>query len=164
MAALRAARALDLPDWYIAAGFVRNAVWDHLHGYTSSTPLNDIDLIYFDADKQSIAAEQQSQRHLCRAAPHYHWQVRNQARMHGSHRHAPYSSCADAMSYWVEKETAIGMRLNPDDSLTVHACYGLASLFNGVITFNPTSTPAAFEQRVTQKQWLTTWPRLRLIH
>ena len=32
MEQLRAVRSLDLPDWCIAAGFVRNRVWDHLHG------------------------------------------------------------------------------------------------------------------------------------
>ncbi len=26
---------LDLPQCYVAAGFVRNLVWDHLHGYAS---------------------------------------------------------------------------------------------------------------------------------
>ena len=32
MEQLRAVRELALPDWCIAAGFVRNRVWDHLHG------------------------------------------------------------------------------------------------------------------------------------
>src|SRR5712664_2713902 len=32
MEQLRSVRTLDLPDWCIAAGFVRNRVWDHLHG------------------------------------------------------------------------------------------------------------------------------------
>ncbi|CAH7108283.1 hypothetical protein VCHA54P496_10681 [Vibrio chagasii] len=39
---------LDLPQCYVAAGFVRNLVWDHLHGFDNPTPLNDIDVIYFD--------------------------------------------------------------------------------------------------------------------
>ncbi|WP_434154138.1 nucleotidyltransferase family protein [Pseudomonas sp. JZ134] len=29
---------LHLPDAWVAAGFVRNLVWDHLHGYTVPTP------------------------------------------------------------------------------------------------------------------------------
>lgn len=32
MRALYSARALNLPDWLIAAGFVRNLVWDYLFG------------------------------------------------------------------------------------------------------------------------------------
>ncbi len=33
MQALLAVRDLQLPDAWIGAGFVRDAVWDHLHGY-----------------------------------------------------------------------------------------------------------------------------------
>ena len=45
MKQLRAARSLGLPDWCIAAGFVRNRVWDHLHGIAPPTPLADIDVL-----------------------------------------------------------------------------------------------------------------------
>ena len=44
MAALTIAAAQELPDWCLAAGFVRNLVWDKLHDFSSSTPLNDIDV------------------------------------------------------------------------------------------------------------------------
>ncbi|WP_404943225.1 nucleotidyltransferase family protein, partial [Pseudomonas sp. DP16D-T1] len=33
---LEIVRSLNLPDCWIGAGFVRNAVWDHLHGRSSS--------------------------------------------------------------------------------------------------------------------------------
>jgi hypothetical protein len=46
---LQAAWSLHLPDWYLGAGFLRNAIWDHLHQHSQATPLNDIDLVYFDA-------------------------------------------------------------------------------------------------------------------
>lgn len=42
---------LKLPDGLIAAGFVRNLVWDHLHG-KNATPLNDVDVIFYDASLQ----------------------------------------------------------------------------------------------------------------
>ncbi|WP_370646549.1 nucleotidyltransferase family protein, partial [Photobacterium sp. OFAV2-7] len=54
MACLEAARTLKLPDWYLGAGFLRNAIWDHLHGKTSMTPLNDVDVVYFDAEDTSL--------------------------------------------------------------------------------------------------------------
>lgn len=41
---------LGLPQCYIAAGFVRNLVWDALHDFKSPSPLNDIDVIYFDPE------------------------------------------------------------------------------------------------------------------
>ena len=37
---LKTVRTLNLPDWYIAAGVIRNTVWDVLHGYKTRTSLN----------------------------------------------------------------------------------------------------------------------------
>src|ERR1035437_4697741 len=43
------ASSLNLSDWMIGAGFVRNKVWDYLHGYKNEkVETGDIDLIYFD--------------------------------------------------------------------------------------------------------------------
>jgi len=51
--ALECVRLLNLPDCYLAAGFVRNLVWDFLHQMPSPTPLNDVDVIYFDANESN---------------------------------------------------------------------------------------------------------------
>ena len=42
---------------WLAAGFIRNLVWDQQHGYLRPTPLPDIDVIYLDAAQQSPAAD-----------------------------------------------------------------------------------------------------------
>ena len=44
MAALKVLAAVAPSDAWLAAGFVRNLVWDRLHGYSVSTPLNDLDV------------------------------------------------------------------------------------------------------------------------
>src|SRR5260370_9740006 len=49
MEQLRAVRSLVLPDWCIAAGFVRNRVWAHLHGIAPARAPADIDVLYYDA-------------------------------------------------------------------------------------------------------------------
>jgi hypothetical protein len=36
---------LELEDCWIAAGFVRNLIWDYLHNLNST--LNDVDVIYY---------------------------------------------------------------------------------------------------------------------
>ena len=36
--ALRAVAALGLPDCWIAAGVLRNPIWDRLHGYAGECP------------------------------------------------------------------------------------------------------------------------------
>jgi hypothetical protein len=48
MEVLRFVRDLGLPDCWVAAGFVRNCVWDHLHGRATSPLAQDIDVIWFD--------------------------------------------------------------------------------------------------------------------
>ena len=49
-------RALRLPDGWIGAGFVRNAVWDTLHGRAS--PLSgDVDVLWFDAIQAEAAVD-----------------------------------------------------------------------------------------------------------
>lgn len=58
MEALSTAAELNLPDWCLAAGFVRNLAWDKMHGFSSATALNDIDLIYFDAEDTAEARDQ----------------------------------------------------------------------------------------------------------
>lgn len=57
MRALCAGRSLGLSSWCIGAGVLRNLVWDHLHGRDTATPCDDLDLVYFDPDDLSPAAE-----------------------------------------------------------------------------------------------------------
>ena len=46
---IQTASSLNLHDWIIGAGFVRNKVWDHLSGIEKEVvDTNDIDLVYFD--------------------------------------------------------------------------------------------------------------------
>ena len=47
MESLRAVEKLRLEDTWISAGLIRNKVWDTLNNVT--TPINDIDVIYFDS-------------------------------------------------------------------------------------------------------------------
>jgi len=46
MRILHSVRALDLPDCWVAAGFVRNCVWDHLHQRATSPLAGDVDVIH----------------------------------------------------------------------------------------------------------------------
>lgn len=162
MAALRQARGLALPDWWLAAGFVRNLVWDRLHGYTATTTLNDIDLIYFDrADIRRERDHVLTER--LRAASMLPWSVKNQARMHRRHGHQPYDSASDAMRYWVERETAVAVSLDSANRLRLSAPLGLASLLRGQVTLNPCyGDRDGFRDRVAQKGWRQNWPALEI--
>ena len=69
MKQLRAARTLGLPDWCIAAGFVRNRVWDHLHGISPPREPADIDVLYYDAADLSKETEQALEARLSALVP-----------------------------------------------------------------------------------------------
>jgi uncharacterized protein len=164
MRALRVAREMDLPDWCIAAGFVRNLVWDKLHGFEIPTPLDDIDLIYFDPARATRENDRSIELQLAAIDPGLPWSVHNQARMHERNGDTPYCSSMDAMSYWVEQETAVGVRLNRDDRIEIVAAFGLEGLFARRITPNRRKRNSAmeFSSRLARKNWLWIWPDLRV--
>jgi len=163
MAALRTARTLALNDWCLAAGFVRNLVWDRLHKHPQNTPLNDIDVVYFNPQELSAEADKLYEQRLDALAPHLPWSVKNQARMHVKYGREPYRSSSDAISYWVEIETAVGVRLNDNDKLELVAPLGVESLFDFTISANPKhGAPAVLLERARTKNWTGIWPGLRI--
>ena len=91
MQALETAASLQLDDWCLAAGFVRNLVWDRLHGRHQTTPLNDVDLIYYEPESASKERDSAIEEALRRDS-HLPWSVKNQARMHLRNGDQPYTS------------------------------------------------------------------------
>src|SRR3546814_15270906 len=89
MAILRAVRSLDLPDWAVGAGAIRNRVWDRMYALPDG-PLADIDVLFFNAADTTSAREQAAETALAEAAPGLPWSVRNQARMPMRNGDAPY--------------------------------------------------------------------------
>lgn len=163
MSALKQAAKLKLPDWCLAAGFVRNLAWDKQHGYESASPLNDIDLIYFNAGDVSEATDRAFERELLNNSD-LPWSVKNQARMHIRNNDQPYLSTSDAMSYWCEVETAVGARLNVHGDVECVAPFGLERLFTDTITLNIKRPKIEdFTKRVNGKNWLTLWPKLKVV-
>ncbi len=160
---LEQVRRLDLPQCYVAAGFVRNLVWDHLHNKPIATPLNDIDVVYFDDCESDPNVYLDYQHQLSTAMPQLEWQVRNQALMHQRNGDEPYTSTLHAMSFWPEKETAVGIRKRAESEFECIAAFGFETLLAGHITYNPKRDRRTFLQRVEEKRWLTHWPQLKVI-
>ena len=165
MEQLRAARSLALPDWCIAAGFVRNRVWDHLHGISPPRPVADIDVIYYDAADTDRAREAEFETRLAALIPGAPWQVRNQARMHVWKNLPQHKSTEDSMLYWLETVTPIGVRLESDDSLTVVAPLGVDDLLN--LICRPTAfgrlQRAEYDERIASKRWRELWPKVQFL-
>ena len=105
MAQLRAARELALPDWCIAAGFVRNRVWDALHGVAPRREPHDVDVLFFDPADAGRAREADAEAYLGLKMPGTAWEVRNQARMHVAKGLPPHRDTAHAMTFWLETPT-----------------------------------------------------------
>lgn len=79
MRALACVAESEIPQAFLAAGFVRNLVWDALHHKETPTPLNDLDVIYFDSDESDPERYKAYELELQELMPEANWQVRNQA-------------------------------------------------------------------------------------
>lgn len=165
MQCLRAAASLQLNDWYIGAGFVRNKIWDVLHDIEPRTPLNDVDLVYFDREKTQDADDKAFEQQLLKIMPDVPWSVKNQAIIHKKFNQKPFNSSTHAISFWPEVPTCVGVRLNlSDETLEFTAPHGLESIFE--MQVSPTqgnNVPlSVYKQRVSSKGWQKIWPKLNI--
>ncbi len=161
MEILSIVQKLDLPDCYVAAGFIRNLVWDHI--FSTSTPLNDIDIVFFDTVDKSNRRAEEITAQLNKRFPDFTWQAKNQAFMHCRNHDRPYENTLDAMSFWPEKETAMGVSIDKNGALTFIDAFPLNNIFEGKVTYNPKRNEHVFRQRIVQKQWLKIWPNLQVV-
>jgi hypothetical protein len=165
MDVLRLVRELDLPDCWIAAGFVRNCVWDFMHELSPSPLSQDIDVIWYDPLQATPARDAMLQSVLQAQDSTLEWSVKNQARMHERNADQPYLSASDAMRYWPETATAVGVRLNDQSRIEVSAPFGLEDLFALVVRPTErfaTNKHSIYVDRVHEKKWKAIWPRLSI--
>ncbi|WP_287144442.1 nucleotidyltransferase family protein [Achromobacter sp.] len=168
MVALTAVRTLGLSSWCIGAGVIRSLVWDALHGFEKPSPVDDVDVAYFDADA-APNQDDELQKTLSGLVPHLTWDVTNQARVHewlvdaGGRAVAPLASLHDGLATWPEFATCVGVHLEADGALRVIAPHGLTDLFELRVRHNPRRAGAAiFAERVHSKQFGLRWPRLSI--
>lgn len=171
MEMLRAVRSVGIPDWYIAAGAVRNLVWDTLSGFEDRAPLRDVDVVFFDAEDLSEEYEEEIRLKLRAEMPDVPWTVVNQARVHlwyerrfGVPLPRPYTSVEDGIATWQTTVNSIAVRLENDDMLTVYAPYGLEDLFNFTVrAIARHALPLSVENLVAEKKWKERWPRVHIV-
>ena len=165
---LTTARSLGLPDWYVGAGAVRDVVWDIRFGH-GFDPVNirDIDLVYFDASDLDSATERDR---LMEARLPPGWDVKNQAAVHtwfhrrfGGEPVEPLLSTVEGIATWPETATAVAVRLEVDESLTIAAPHGLDDLLDGVWRRNPVRvSDEEASRRLERKNVAERWPGLRV--
>lgn len=165
MRVLALVRELGLPDCWVAAGFVRGSVWDHLHGRPPA-PLSraaDVDVIWHDPNDALPARDTALEALLRGRDGTLAWSVKNQARMHARNGDAPYASATDAMRHWPETATAVGVRLDAQGAVDIAAPFGLDDLFDLVVRPTPrfmTDKYPLYLERLRAKDWQAAWPRL----
>jgi len=164
---LNTAKTLQLPDWWICAGFVRSKIWDNLHGFEERTRLDDIDVIYFDPANLDESIEKKYEEILKDLRMDIPWSVKNEARMHLKNNIKPYQSCVDAISKFPETATALGVKLNEMDEIILTAPCGIDDAINGIIKpsphfLNSRGAIEIFEARLLQKNWKEKWHMLQI--
>lgn len=137
---LPAIAAINLPDWWLAGGAVRNTVWRSLFEPSCQLGINDFDVAFFDAvgdRSQELAAKVTLESQY----PHHKFDVKNQASFaHWRPGRRSYTSTIDGIADWLHTATAVGVRIDADGQWQFFAPYGLDDLFGGIIRPTPAHT------------------------
>ena len=166
---LQSAKSLNMPDWWICAGFVRSKIWDTLHNFSERTPIPDIDVIYFEPKNIDELEEKKLEEKLKTLMPNAPWSVKNEARMHIKNNMPPYTSSVDAISKFPETATALGVKLDEKDNVVLTAPYGISDVLNLQVKPTPffrenNERVEIYENRITKKNWKSIWSNLKVYH
>ena len=182
---LTRADALDLPDWYLAAGCLFQTVWNVLDGRDPEHGINDYDLIYHDDCDLSWDAEDVVIRRCAEAFGDLgvDVEVRNQARVHlwhEDHFGVPYArlrSSTDAVDRYAAHACRVAVRTSSaaprhgsdqasdhgyDGGYDVYAPSGFDDLFAFVVRPNPVVAPREVYETKSAR-WARLWPRLTVL-
>ena len=169
MRVLDTIRVLDIPDGWLVSGAIYNCVWNSLTGRPALHGVNDIDIIYFDADL-SWEAEDRVIKAIEQALGGLPVPVqpRNQARVHlwfeekFGFPFAPLASARESLLRYASKTHAVAARLEADGSLAIDAPFGLEDMF----AFRVTPNPAADNRLTHEKKGArirSVWPEVTVV-
>lgn len=166
MSILKMIRDAHLAQGALAAGCIRNTVWQVLSGQAVRLQ-SDVDVVFFDPQRPA-SDDLKIYAALRQRAPQFSWQVKNEVYMaHYNFSDTPdFTSVADAIGHFVEVPTCVGAYLAGDD-LKVIAPHGLDDLFAmrcRPIPFYQQDDRhmAIFRERMAAKQWVQEWPSLQV--
>lgn len=167
---LSRAHLLELENYYIGAGSLVQTVWNYLSGYPLMNGIHDIDLVYFDTDDLSFAAENKVIQETNKLFQDIllKLDVKNQARIHlwyedhFGYSIEPYHSLESAINTWPTTATAIGVKINLNRDWSIYAPFGLNDLFGKIVKPNKVQiTKEIYEKKVNR--WLSVWSDLKVI-
>ncbi|NWK70030.1 nucleotidyltransferase family protein [Bacillus paramycoides] len=169
MNVLQMAKSLQLPDWWVCAGFVRSKIWDTLHNYEVRTATPDVDVIYYDSMQKDEAYEQLLETKLTNIDATIPWSVKNQARMHVVNKMLPYSSSVDAISKFPETATALGVTLDEKNNVILTSPCGIEDVLSLQVKPTPHFLETKerihiYKKRVIKKNWQSKWPNITITY
>lgn len=169
MELLKTVKTINLPYWWICAGFVRSKIWDVLHGFNTRTPLSDIDVIYYDPADTNEAIEKRIEGRLRELMPNVPWSVKNQARMHVINNLPPFTSSIDGISKFPETVTALGVKLSNQNDIELTAPWGIVDVINLKVKPTPLYVETKelmkiYENRVKKKNWDSIWHNVKIYY
>jgi hypothetical protein len=164
---LHRAQELDLPDWWLVSGTIYNTVWNALTNRPLITGIKDVDLFYWDNSDLSYEAEDEV---IKRGATIFAdlpvpVEIRNQARVHLWYQahfgtsYAPLHSSCEAIERFASKTHAVGVRLEPEGTLSIYAPFGLDDLFSFRVTPNR-ATDNQNTHEAKGKRAMSIWPEI----
>ncbi len=166
MGILKIIAELHLQDAWLAAGTLRNYVWNVLSGRPGLAQASDLDVVFYDANV-SYDDTLALQRELQKRYPAYQWEVKNQIYMHQhSPNTSPYQNARDAVSKYPERCTAIAARLK-NDELELFLPYGDEDIVNFIVRPTPhfladKERMQVYHDRLKKKNWQEKWSRLQI--
>ncbi|HEX3989908.1 MAG TPA: nucleotidyltransferase family protein, partial [Acetobacteraceae bacterium] len=161
--------AITLPDCWLVAGAVVQAVWNDLFGLEPNHGVKDVDLVYFD---DSDLTQQTEANHEARIRELFSGEgitidVKNEARVHLWYARkfggkiAPYTSTWHAITTFPTTATAIGVQ-PAGSGLLISAPFGLADLLGAIVRPNKVQiTEAIYAAKVMR--WRACWPGLTIV-
>ncbi|MED1410171.1 MULTISPECIES: nucleotidyltransferase family protein [Bacillus] len=169
MNVLQMAKSLQLPDWWVCAGFVRSKIWDTLHNYEVRTATPDVDVIYYDSMQKDEAYEKLLEMKLTNMDATIPWSVKNQARMHVVNKMLPYSSSVDAISKFPETATALGVTLDEKNNVILTSPCGIEDVLSLQVKPTPHFLETKerihmYKKRVIKKNWQSKWPNITITY
>ncbi|WP_265456556.1 nucleotidyltransferase family protein [Enterococcus sp. HY326] len=158
---------LELEDCWLAAGTLRNFLWNYLSDQPLMAHQQDVDVVFFDP-KISYQETLELEAKLKRNYPEYPWELKNEVYMHQHNPGAePYLNSQEAISKFPETCTAIAARLLAEGELELFLPYGAVDLLNFEVRPTPffKETPermAVYRERVAKKDWQSSWTALKI--
>jgi uncharacterized protein len=136
--------ALDLPDGWLVAGCLFQAVWNAEAGRAPGENVNDYDVFYFDAVDLSYEAEDAVIRRVAASTDDLgvKVEVKNQARVHlwyAQRFGAGYPqlrSSQDGIDRFLIAGTCVALGASPSNAGELYAPFGLDDIFTGVLRPN----------------------------